>query len=107
MSRWIALSLLVLLAALQLELWVAGGMREVWRLEAALSVQMERVAESQQRNQQLNAEVMDLKTGQEAIEERARAELGMVGTGETFYQVIETPAQSDGSRKDVANYFAQ
>jgi cell division protein FtsB len=104
MSRWLALALLMLLAGLQLELWVTGGMRDVWRLEKAVAEQAHRTEQAQQRNAQLTAEVIDLKTGQEAIEERARAELGMVGMGETFYQVIDTPGESD-DKSNVATFF--
>ena len=102
MSRWIALGLLVLLATLQLKLWVSGGMRDVWRLQQEVLVQTHRAEERKQRNDVLTAEVLDLKTGQEAIEERARAELGMVGSGETFYQLIEAPTAATAQSAEVA-----
>ncbi len=103
MSRWIALGLLVLLATLQLKLWVSGGMRDVWRLQQQVEVQTKRAEDRKQRNDVLTAEVLDLKTGQEAIEERARAELGMVGHGETFYQLIEAPAAATPTSAEVAH----
>lgn len=89
MSRWVSLLLLVLLAGLQVKLWVSGGMRDVWRLEAAVEQQRVENLKQQHRNEQLAAEVADLKEGAEAIEERARSELGMVKNDEVFYQVVE------------------
>ena len=92
--RWVALALLVLLFALQLKLWTgAGGLPEVWRLESRVDQQDKDNAERRARNAALAADVEDLKTGREAVEERARSELGMIKPGETFYQVVE-PAQS-------------
>jgi len=54
-------------------------------------------AQLEERNRALDAEVSDLKKGLDAIEERARSELGMVGKDETFYQIIE---QSDDTSTD-------
>ena len=88
MTRWVCLTLLILLAALQIKLWVSGGMTDVWRLEAVVNKQSSENLAQAQRNERLSAEVSDLKDGAEAIEERARAELGMVGADETFYQVV-------------------
>ena len=97
-ARWVSLVLLLMLAGLQLKLWVSGGMRDVWRIEVAVRHQETENAKQQARNEQLAAEVSDLKKGAEAIEERARSELGMVKNDEVFYQVIE----SDGP--DVDNF---
>lgn len=95
--RWLALGLVVLVAALQLRLWGAsGGMPEVWRLEERVAAQAEENRRLEARNRALAADVADLKEGREAAEERARAELGMVRPAEVFYQVIEKPAASDG-----------
>ena len=77
-------------------------MREVWRLQQEVEAQSERANDRKQRNDVLTAEVLDLKTGQEAIEERARAELGMVGSGETFYQLIEAPTAANSQSAEVA-----
>jgi cell division protein FtsB len=82
--------LLLILAMLQVKLWVSGGMREVWRLQDAVVSQQADNAKQKSRNEQLAAEVADLKEGAEAVEERARAELGMVKTDEVFYQVVES-----------------
>lgn len=88
--RWLALVLLVMLVALQVHLWTGpGGMREVWLLRQRVEEQKAENAKLKARNETLSAEVEDLKHGEEAIEERARSELGLLKPGETFYQVVE------------------
>lgn len=90
MSRLLALILLAVLILLQVKLWVgAGGWREVEQLEETVARQAEENARLEQRNAALEAEVDDLKRGQAAVEERARAELGMIKPGEVFYRVVE------------------
>ena len=90
MLRWACLVLLVLLIALQVHLWAGqGGLREMWRIEQRVEAQKAANAQLKTRNDKLSAEVEDLKQGSEAIEERARSELGLVKPGETFYRVIE------------------
>ena len=64
-------------------------MEEVWRLKRSVEAQQAENQRLRERNQALAAEVMDLKQGQEAIEERARSELGMIKEGEEFYQIIK------------------
>ena len=64
-------------------------MPEVHRLEAAIALQREDNARLEARNLRLAAEVHDLKEGLEAVEERARSDLGMIGRNETFYQLVE------------------
>ncbi|MGA0585722.1 cell division protein FtsB [Dyella sp. KRB-257] len=92
MLRWVALILLALLIALQVKLWSdTGGMREVDALRAAVKKQADENQRLQQRNQALAADVSDLKSGEQAVEARARAELGLIKPGETFYQVVEKP----------------
>ena len=82
--------LLILLVALQLQLWLgSGGLSEVRRLEAALAAQREENTKLEARNRRLTAELHDLKEGVEAVEERARRELGMIGRDETFYQFVD------------------
>ena len=86
--------LIVLLLVLQYKLWFGdGNMREVWQLQAAIEEQKLQNKELRERNAALEAEVHDLKQGLEAIEERARSELGMIKKGETFYQIIENEDQ--------------
>ena len=79
-----------MLIVLQYRLWVGdGSLAEVHALKQEIEVQKSVLTQLRQRNQALQAEVADLKQGLEAIEERARSELGMIRKGETFYQVIE------------------
>jgi cell division protein FtsB len=89
-SRLIALVLVAVLLLLQLKLWAGGGgWREVEQLEASVAAQTRENRELTQRNDALSAEVDDLKQGRAAVEERARAELGMIKPGEVFYRVVE------------------
>ncbi len=82
--------LLVLLVFLQYKLWLGeGSLAEIWRTHQAIDVQMHENATLKERNAALDAEVKDLKHGFDAIEERARAELGMIKKDETFYRVVE------------------
>lgn len=93
MLRWVALILVLLLVALQVKLWRGnGGVHEVETLRAAVQKQGEENDKLTQRNQALGADVDDLKHGEQAVEARARAELGLIKPGETFYQVVEKPA---------------
>jgi cell division protein FtsB len=88
--RVLLLLLVLLLASLQYKLWLGnGGQREVQSLRAQVAKQQAENLRLQQRNEALKAEVEDLKSGEAAVEERARSELGMVKPGETFYRVIE------------------
>lgn len=89
--RYFGLSLLTLLVALTLKLVTAenGGIREVRRLQQQVEEQKKENAALKKRNDALSAEVKDLKSGKEAIEERARFDLGLIKPGETFYQVVE------------------
>lgn len=81
--------LLALLIVLQYRLWFgAGGLNEVRHLRQEISHQRNENQLLGERNRTLAAEVRDLKQGTAAIEERARTDLGMVGAGETFFQVI-------------------
>ena len=81
----VALGLLILLV--QYPLWFGkGGWLRAWENDRQVTAQKEKNTELERRNAHLAAEVRDLKTGTEAIEERARQELGMVRPDETFYQ---------------------
>jgi cell division protein FtsB len=87
--KWLAFGLLAIVLALQCRLWLTSdGVREVSRLSEAVDRQKAENEELVARNQQMVAEVADLKAGMTAIEERARSELGMIGRNETFYQVV-------------------
>ena len=82
--------LIALLLALQYPLWFgSGGVMALWQLQRELAAYQNEIALLRERNRTLEAEVLDLKQGLEAVEERARKELGMVKKGETFYQIIE------------------
>ena len=90
MFRWLLITLLVLLAALQYRLWFGeANLRQVWSLEQEIKQQQAENQALSQRNKQLEAEVQDLKNGLSALEERARSELGMIREGETFFQLVE------------------
>ena len=67
----------------------AGGLPDSRALRDTVTAQRAENARLQQRNDALSAEVEDLKSGEAAVEERARSELGMVKPGETFYRVVE------------------
>lgn len=83
--------LFVLLIWLQYKLWLGdGGIPEVLELEQEIETVQAEVNTLQERNKALNAEVMDLKKGIEAIEERARSEMGMIKKDEIYYQVIDS-----------------
>ena len=82
--------LLALLLLLQYPLWFgSSSVVTLWRLEREVAAQKTENARLRERNAALEAEVLDLKNGLAAIEERARSELGMVKKGETFFQTTE------------------
>lgn len=90
--RWLIAALVVLLVALQYRLWVGeGSLADLHSLKQEIALQQAEIERLQARNQKLQAEVEDLDAGLEAIEERARSELGMIKPGEIFIQVIEPP----------------
>jgi len=85
----LAIVLAVLVVALQYPLWIGkGSWLRVWELDRSLAEQHEATAKLKARNDALDAEVRDLKQGFDAIEERARLELGMIRRDEVFYQVV-------------------
>jgi cell division protein FtsB len=90
--RILIVALLAALTLLQIRLWFSeDGLREVWRLEAEVERRTQENTQLAVRNGALEAEVVDLKQGTAAVEERARTELGMVKAGETFYQIAPPP----------------
>ncbi|MEO8161788.1 MAG: cell division protein FtsB [Arenimonas sp.] len=96
---WPLLALALLLVALQGKLWLGdGGLPDARRLQQTVKDQRAENAGLQQRNDALSAEVEDLKSGETAVEERARSELGMVKPGETFYRVVEPHASATVAR---------
>ena len=88
--RWLSVALFSLVVLLQYPLWVGkGGWLRVWDVDRKLQQQKESNKNFEVRNAGLDAEVRDLKQGYEAIEERARFELGMIKKDEIFVQITE------------------
>lgn len=93
--RLVLIILVVILAALQYVLWFGkGGVADVNQLEANVAELEQENEVLKNRNEALRAEVENLREGSEAIEERARTELGLIGPDEEFYQVVMPPAES-------------
>jgi cell division protein FtsB len=89
--RILAVAFVALIAALQYPMWLGrGGWLQVREFDRQIRAQRDVNATLKARNEGLDAEVRDLKTGYEAIEERARSELGMIRQDEVFFQ-IQTP----------------
>lgn len=87
--RWVLVVLCIAAIGLQGKLWFAeDGYRKTLRLRAAVDEQRELNTQLSARNASLDAEVINLKQGLEAAEERARTDLGLIGRSETFYQVV-------------------
>jgi cell division protein FtsB len=108
MLRWVALILILILVGLQLKLWSgAGSMRDVDSLRIAVKKQTDDNDHLLQRNQALGADVQDLKHGDQAVEARARTELGLIKPGETFYQVVEMPTTATSTSPPAASSAAQ
>ncbi len=96
----LAFTLAAFIVLLQYPLWLGkGGWFRVWSLDQQVQEQKEANAKLRQRNGALDAEVRDLKHGFEAIEERARYELGLIKQDEIFFQVVPPrPAPGAGGR---------
>ena len=94
--KWlnIILAILILWALFQQQ-FGDGGRKELKEKQILLNQQQAEIEALKLRNDQLTAEVNSLKTGLDAIEERARAELGMIKEDETFIQVINQPETDD------------
>lgn len=88
--RLFAFVLVVLIVLVQYPLWLGtGGWLQVWDLDRKLGAQQAENERLQMRNDALDAEVRDLKAGVDAIEERARFELGMVKKDEVYFQFVD------------------
>ena len=88
--RWVSLILISLLLLLQYPLWLGkGSWLKAWDLARQVDEQKNINQKTQARNAVLDAEVRDLKQGTEALEERARNELGMVKRDEIFFQIVD------------------
>ena len=95
MFRFLNLVLVLIITLLQVRLWAGeGSLPENWQLESQIKQQKEVTEELAARNALLAAEVKDLRSGLDTIEERARYELGMVRKNETFFLLIDPNASS-------------
>ncbi|HWI13472.1 MAG TPA: cell division protein FtsB [Burkholderiales bacterium] len=93
--RLLTVTLVALIALIQYPLWLGkGSWFRVWEIDQQIRTQKEVNGRLQVRNAALDAEVRDLKQGSEAIEERARNELGMIRQDEIFFQVLEPGART-------------
>ena len=100
-------ALVAVFALLQFRLWTGqGGHRSVAALQSQVQQQTRENAGLEQRNAALAAEVEDLKSGEAAVEERARSELGMIKPGETFYRVVETDNAPSATAEPAAESAA-
>ena len=91
----VSVILATLLLAIQYPLWIGkGSWLRVWELDRSLTAQKDQNAKLKARNDALDAEVKDLKQGLEAVEERARFELGMIKKDEVFYQVVQPSSRT-------------
>jgi cell division protein FtsB len=88
--RFLALALITVIALLQYPQWLGkGSWLRVWEIDRQLSTQRDTNQKLRLRNAELDAEVRDLKQGLEAVEERARSELGMIKQDEIFFEIPE------------------
>jgi len=94
-SRWLLVLLAIAGLGLQAELWLSDdGYGKTMKLRTAVAEQRELNESLRTRNAALDAEVVNLKQGRDAAEERARTDLGMIGQSETFYQVVPVAGTS-------------
>jgi len=94
-SRWLLVLLAIAGLGLQAQLWFSDdGYRKTQKLRTAVVEQRDLNDRLRERNAALDAEVINLKQGSEAAEERARTDLGMIGERETFYQVVSAATAS-------------
>ena len=98
--KWLTLALGLLVVAIQYPLWLGkGGWLRVWDIDRQITTQRDANNGMKIRNAALDAEVRDLKQGTEAIEERARSELGMIRQDEVFFQVLNDAAKAPASKR--------
>jgi cell division protein FtsB len=94
--RWLLIVLGTVAVLLQAQLWLSdGGYRKTMKLRAAVAEQRAMNEQLRERNAALDAEVVNLKQGLAAAEERARTDLGLIGPRETFYQVVPDAGNGD------------
>lgn len=101
-------ALILIFCALQYRIWFgSGSAQELWRLQEQARVRAAQVQQLKNRNEALEAEVADLKRGLDAIEERARSELGMISEDETFYQFVRKRGSRSGTILMPSDYTAR
>jgi cell division protein FtsB len=94
--KLLATCLFVLLIFLQTRLWFGShGVFQLWSLNSNIAQEQDRNSTLMQRNEQLHAEVQELRDGREALEERARSQLGFIKDGEKFYRVVPQRNSTD------------
>ena len=99
-GKLVLAALLLLLAILQYFIWLGDhGFGRLWHLQRTVDNQKYENQELRVRNERLHAEVTDLKKGTDALEERARSELGLIKEDETFYQVLEPNVKKQSTKK--------
>ncbi|RTR07144.1 cell division protein FtsB [Halomonas nitroreducens] len=99
MLKWLAIVLIALLALLQYRLWLGeSGLRELAEVRQRVTTLEAENAPLRARNARLAAEVVDLKTGLDAIEERARSDVGMVRRDEQFFWVPDAGSDARGGQ---------
>jgi cell division protein FtsB len=88
--RMLIIFLIIALLGLQYKLWVGDGSVAQWlSLEKKLALQNEENSQQMARNRAIEADIRELKSGDQALEEQARFELGMVKDGEMYYQFVD------------------
>jgi cell division protein FtsB len=106
--RWVTLILVALILLLQYPLWFGkGGWLKVRDINKQVEAQKSANQKAQERNAGMDAEIRDLKQGTEAIEERARNDLGMARHNEVFFQVVEDQASAPASSPVAAKTVSQ
>ena len=101
--KWFIAVLAGLVVVLQYRIWLSpDGTREVLQLRNAVAAQIAENQRQDMRNKQLEAEVRDLKQDFQALEERARSDLGLIGANETYYQVVPDPGGKSPAAPDVS-----
>jgi len=98
--RWLLIILLLLLGGLQYRLWWGeGGRLELHRLQQQAADYARENALLRERNAELARQVMDLKSGQTVLEQRAREELGLTGKDELYYQFVDPQKLADNPER--------
>jgi len=106
--RLVSLILLLLILLWQYPLWLGkGSWIKVWELDRQVEAQKKVNQQTRMRNAVLDAEVRDLKQGSDAIEERARSDLGMIKPGEEFFQLVGENALQKASDVSKTQTLAQ